>query len=181
MRSRKFTARSCTTCRSCLVTRLSALTPRVIRDFVRTRRGNDRPPPLAPPFDRWIAKYARDANPSCELNHPTMRGIEGGREEKEERNIALLGYAPSVQLRSTMMKLRRYLRSGQDTCETNGSIFSNFSDLRANSCYTLRNQTGVESLILYEYTCSSSSSSFESFVKQQNNFQPSDNRVAPNQ
>lgn len=79
-----------------------------------------------------------------------MRGIEGGREEKEERNIALLGYAPSVQLRS-MMKLRRYLRSGQDTCETNGSIFSNFSDLRANSCYTLRNQTGVESLILYEY------------------------------
>lgn len=55
-----------------------------------------------------------------------MRGIEGGREEKEERNIALLGYAPSVQLRSTMMKLRRYLRSGQDTCETNGLLLKLF-------------------------------------------------------
>lgn len=65
MRSRKFSARSRTTCRSCLVTRLSALTPRVIRDFVRTRRGNDRPPPLAPSvwqMDRQV----------CEGIHPRV-------------------------------------------------------------------------------------------------------------
>lgn len=113
MRSRKCPRRA--TCRSRLVTSRGFPLWRRVSSAIscaRSRRKNGYP--FAPPFDRWIAKYARNANlrvhlprdcTTAELDHGTSKGIEAGKKSM------LLGYAGSIQWRSFFRyrNLRYYL------------------------------------------------------------------------